>query len=78
MSKEYRKELRALEREIRKASRDQIRHHRSTERIISSLENECVKEIRRVKTAAAKVDKGTLKQLEAFKKRQAILTGRLS
>ena len=70
MKKQYLKELRALDTQIRRASRDQIRHHRAAGRAVAK--------IRAIKREAAKLDKGTVKQLAAFQKRRAILVGRLS
>ena len=78
MSKQYRKELRALDTQIRRASRDQIRHHRATGRAVAKIENIAVAQIRAIKRESAKLDKGTVKQLAAFQKRRAILIGRLS
>ena len=78
MSKQYRKELRALETQMGRASRDQIRHHRATGRAVAKIENVAVAQIRAIKRESAKLDKGTVKQLAAFQKRRAILIGRLS
>jgi len=78
MSKQYRKELRALETQMGRASRDQIRHHRATQRSIARVENAAVAQIRAINRVSAKLDKGTVKQLAALQKRRAILIGRLS
>ena len=78
MSKQYRKELRALDTQIRRASRDQIRSHRAAGRAVAKIENAAVAQIRAIKREAAKLDKGTVKQLAAFQKRRAILIGRLA
>ncbi len=78
MKKQYLKEFRACDTQIRRASRDQRKHHRSTERAIAKVENAAVAQIRAIKRESAKLDKGTEKQLAAFVKRRAILVGRLS
>ena len=78
MKPEYRKELRALDTQLRRASRDQIRHHRATVRAVARIENAAVKQIRAIKREAAKLDKGIVKQLAAFHKRRDIIVGRLS
>ena len=78
MTREYRKELRALETQIRRAANDSARHERATQRAIAKIETAAVREIRSVKKQATKLAKGTAKQLSIFAKRQAILLGRLA
>ena len=78
MTREYKKELRALEREIKKASRDRSRMYHRLDRDIARIETCASQDIRTLRRDSAKFDKGTLKQLAAFAKRKAILIGRLS
>lgn len=89
MAKEYRKELRALETQIRKAKRDQGAHlaacTRTNEKILAAAER-ATKKLDRAATRDvcannrdfSRLDKGTRKQLAKFEKRKAILIGRLS
>lgn len=89
MTKQYRKELRALATQIRKAKRDQAAHARDTarhvgrltranERAIARSRAASVREIRACLRTEVLLNKGTEKQIAAFQKRQAILIGRLS
>ena len=78
MSKQYRKELRSLTTQLNRASRDQKRHRRATERAVARIEDAAARQIRAIKREATKLDRGTVKQLAAFAKRRAILVGRLS
>ena len=78
MTREYKKELRALEREIRKANSDRSRMYHRLDRDIARIETCASQDIRTLRREATKIDKGTLKQLAAFDKRKAILIGRLS
>ncbi len=89
MRKEYRKELRALDTQIRRASRDRERHTQCVKRSLAWITKSATRQIAKINALyirdkkaiereAAKLDKGTLKQLAAFEKRREILTGRLS
>lgn len=78
MAREYRRELRALGTQIRKIQTAQHRSHRAKARDIARIENLAVAQIRAIRRAADKLDRGTIKQAQALTKRQAILIGRLS
>ena len=78
MTREYKKELRALEREMKKANRDRSHMYHRLDRDIARIETCASQDIRSLRREAAKRDKGTLKQIAAYEKRHAILIGRLS
>ena len=89
MSKQYRKELRAIETQIRRASRDRCANTKRTalanakilraaERRAAQIDREATREICANNRLFKKLDKGTVKQLAAFQKRRSILVGRLS
>ena len=89
MAKQYRKELRALYTQIRRAKADQSRHTRAKNRDNKRILVAADRAVKKIGHAAAnnicannrafsKLNKGTEKQILAFQKRQAILLGRLS
>jgi hypothetical protein len=78
MAKEHRKEIRALDIQIRKGKADQARHLKQVARDIARIEINAVRTMRKLKRESLLIDNGTRKQLAAFTKRRDILIGRLS
>jgi hypothetical protein len=89
MAKQYRKELRALDTQIRRAKADRDRHILATERArgkalvaacraCDKIDKAASREICAINRTFTRLNKGTEKQIAAFQKRQAILLGRLS
>lgn len=78
MTKEYRRELRAIDAQLRNVEKEQRKSKKVADRAITRIEKAAASDIREIRKESAKLHKGLLKTADALNKRRAILAGRLS
>ena len=78
MAKQWRRELMALDKELKRVDRDYSRLQRATEKRIARIERVAAREIRALRRADSRLARGERKHALQLEKRQAILIGRLA
>lgn len=78
MSKQYRRELRDIQKQLAKTDREQLAVTISTEREIARIVTLGNRQIRALLRHADKLAKGAVKRIKALQRREAILIGRLA